>query len=250
MQRHRGRKEVLHKTIENFKFDIPSSDPGYLGAVETHFKERIDNLKYLSGLLKDNPTLEIEIFILSSCFIDAFAGFFYSPAEIGTRFRKVLYDFGHFSGVDFEKVSLVKLEKLLWTEAKYILLSNPYLRYMEQKIKKIDFAHAEKSISHDPIKSDLLTELLGVDAHHIDLVKEIIEQATYASVLYEKYRNPSIHEAVISEHWNPDNHKVVHYLSIDSSPSLIFPSQFLVELANHVYTEIMERVRRHFYAQQ
>jgi len=239
----------LYTLIEKIQFSY-TVDEGYLGAVFEHFKQRIENLKFVLGLRKENKNLEPEIFILCCCFIDAFANIFYShedgiESNVGARFRKILYDFGEFREISFNQVSLIEFERYLYEE-KYRKFYELYYQHICNKIDRIDYSKMSESPKSDPLKDELLDELIKVknlQGNDLEDLKDLIEKSTYASVLYDKYRNPVVHESLLIFHYHIGDENYVHYMGeIGNRAHLIIPAKYLVDLIEHVYNEIDNKI--------
>jgi len=231
----------LFDSINRTVFSV-DRDEGYLGAVEKHFKERLENLKFLLSLRNESRDLDPELFILACCFLDAFANIFYG-SDPGLRFRKILYEFAEYGDVDFSKVSLIELEKIFLMNKQFIPLKKAYLDYIGKKIDNIDYSAISHSYKYDPLKHDLLKELLSIENNNFDLLRDAIENATYASVLYTKYRNPVIHEGIPKNHWNIADENYLYYMGIiDARADLVFSAKFLVNLLESIYKKVFERI--------
>ena len=233
-------KPKLYELVEKTSFSF-SQDEGYLGAVQKHFQERINNLRLLLSLRSQDRDLEPEIFILSCCFIDALASIFYD-IKSSVRFRRILYDFGEFRDVNFNMASLIELEKILQTK-EFDLLKNDYLAHIVKKIDNIDYACISEAFKSDPLKSVLSAELLEINKENAELLKEAIENASYASVLLKKYRNPAIHEGIPKNHWTIADENCAHYMGIlDARADLVFPAKFLVDFIENIFQTIFNKI--------
>jgi len=238
-------KMKLYELIEKTTFSF-SQDEQHLGAVQKHFQERVNNLRFLLSLRSKDKDLEPEIFILSCCFLDAFASIFYNNSP-GVRFRRILYDFGGFRDVDFNMVSLTELEKILRTDKSGL---NGYcLDCVTKKIESIDYAQISESFKYDPLRNILLEELLKAKEGKLNVLKDAVENATYASVLYNKYRNPAIHEGIPKNHWNIADENCIYYMRIlGSRADLVFPAKFLVDLVGHIFQNVYDKIEEGLFA--
>lgn len=117
-----------------------------------------------------------------------------------------------------------------------------YFECIKKKIDNIDYAAMSGSFKHDPLRGDLLKELLRVKKEDLHLLNDAIENATYASTVYNKYRNPVIHESVPKNHWNIADENYVYYMGIiGSRADLVFPVKFLVGLSENILKKVLDR---------
>jgi hypothetical protein len=211
----------------------------YERAIKETFEQRIKGIERLLSFYQQEKTFEIEIIILCCCFIDALGKYVYKAEGNRYRFTKILYDYGKFkNNIDFKKVSLFELEKILLDEKERT--ESQYLSYIIEEIKKDG-----NGISYDPLFEELLQELLSLKRIDKKILRKLVENATYASILYNRYRNPTVHEFVALHHYPVPGRKDVFYMDVGensikivgSRAFLVFPVEFLVELIKHLFKE-------------
>lgn len=233
----KNNKKSIIQRIEEAKFSLLFNEQ-FIAIAYQHFSKRLANLKILMDLRESGHDLEIEIIILVGCFIDSFASIFYQ-CKTDARFRKILYEISSPITHDFNKVSLIELERLINGDKKLLVLKKAYGVYLKNKIDFIDYAQISNSMNFDPLREELINELLRIKEVDNDLLKEAVEMSTHASILYKKYRCASVHDCQVSQHWDVTNGDNIYYLGIiGERANIIFPVKFLVRLPERILTEV------------
>ena len=239
----------LYEKIDNCLINL-NQDYVFLGAAQTHFEKRVENLKKLLDLKAKGEDIEIEIFTLICCFIDALANIFYD-SKTGVRFRKLLYDYGETSVCAYNRISLIQVLNLFMDDNlksreknsiyRFEAIREKYESYVKSKVENIDYSSISDAYKKDPSKSELLSELLQIDNANEGLIKDLLERATYASVLYDEYRRPVVHESILKNHWNITCGDHPFYMGvIGGKPGhLTFPERFLVKMLEEMLSRIM-----------
>lgn len=235
----------------------PMPDEGYQAAVLQHFEGLIDNLKQLwaktalDSMGGAYHCYEREVLLLACCYLDALAGEFLDGKRSEERFRELLWDYTDRQKCDFRKVNLDALRFKL-TEYhvrgmarghRDFLDSRRVIDYPGEAAEKRDYNVGDPT-AHDPLVEDVLASIKGMLSdretdRHWGAVAERIYEASYAGVLYEKYRSSLVHEAHVVGHWTSQGDDLPFYLAVEGgSIELIFPASFLIKTLEEIIANI------------
>ena len=229
-------------------------DSGYISAIKSYFDQRITNLHDLYKASKQSDEkFHFEILLLSCCYIDALASIFTDEEKTGKRFVELLLLFGLTNNVSFSKVNLLFLQEQFREPIKNnIRLPEKYNKWVYDEIGKRDYAVGDNT-SLDLPDEAVLERVFAISTEEEKLVydnilKERVTKSTYASVLYENYRNPSIHEAQTKGHWSTLGEDKPFYIDVMGlSPDLSFPPLFLIKVVENILSKIYTRCEEAFY---
>jgi len=234
MKNKKSKPTILNINTTSFSEEHKEA---YERAIKYIFERRLKGIERLLSFYQKEKTFETEIIILCCCFIDALGKYVYKTDENRYRFTKILYDYGKLeNNIDFNKVSLFELEKNLLDEKGR--MGPLYLKYIAEEIKKNN-----NGISSDPLIEKLLGKLLSLNRIDEKKLRKFVENATYASILYNRYRNATVHELITLHHYSVSWRKDVFYMNVAEDyikmvggrAFLVFPVEFLVELIKHLF---------------
>jgi hypothetical protein len=218
----------------------PVSDIEFLGAIEKHFQDRISNIRFLLDSRTKKRSFETEVFILVCCTLDAFSKLFYE-ASSQERFVSILYDFGKFKNVDFNRVSLPGL----WKNVMLKKVNSPYIQVIRSKMKNINYSEISRAPESEPIKEDLIAEMPEI--------RNLIRESTYANLLYVRYRCNAVHVGYPQNHWCLGDENYVHYVNwlnkegAQEDSELMFPEKFVTDLLDHIVKKVLEDNANHIF---
>jgi len=232
-------------------------DDGYQAAVLQHFEGLIDNLKQLwaktalDSMGGRYHRYESEVLLLACCYLDALAGEFLDGKCSEERFRELLWDYTDRQKCDVRKVSLDALRFKLTEYSvrgtargdRNFWDSQRVIDYLREEVEKRDYNVGDPT-AHDPLVEDVVVRVKGMlsdreTCRHWEAAAERIYEASYAGVLYEKYRSSLVHEAHVVGHWTSQGGDSPFYLAVEGgSIELVFPSYFLIKTLEGIIANI------------
>lgn len=236
---------------------VIDSDIEYISAVKGYFDKRVANLHKMAN--SNGKEFELEILLLSCCYIDALAGIFTNINGVNERFTEILIYLGYTNDVDFSKINLLILEKQIRehnSKNQTLSLPQKYDNWVSGEISKRDYSSGD-NVTLDLFEKDVLTRIFAISsdaekAKYEAVLKKAVRKATYAEVLYENYRNAAVHEALVKGHWEGATRedRPFYVAIIDDEPDLTFPGAFLIKVVENMIARIYKECTDLFYANE
>jgi len=118
------------------------------------------------------------------------------------------------------------------------------MTYLDQEIGKNNYNVGDVTDIADPTYEQILETLKGLMTEeerrdYWSEIEEIVKESTYAGVLYEQYRSPLVHEALMRGHWYGVATDLPVYVAPEGGEvALTFPPAFLVDILQDVLNTI------------